>query len=169
MKNRNAFKVIRLFALVGLGLHVGEASAKILFAGGHSNEQVESLSTTSDTGTLYYDLGTASGIQSLGTFTTTVPNQLVRVILDVSSNGCTYDGRNSTTLCLDNSIGGGSGSILIDNVQCGAKGNDQCFRRVAIPGKHSIRVRGGYRWHWVFDGSKKYASVSYLSLVIDTD
>ncbi|MEQ1546533.1 hypothetical protein [Methyloglobulus sp.] len=168
MKNRNAFKVIRLFALVGLGLHVGEASAKILFAGGHSNVQVESLSTTSDTGTLYYDLGTASGIQSLGTFTTTVPNQLVRVILDMSSNGCTYGSLGAdSTHCVDTSSSGGGGSILIDNALCVYGG--QCFRRVAIPGKHSIRVRGRYYWNWVFDGSKKYASVSHLSLVIDTD
>jgi len=132
-----------VLALLGLGLIAGEASATLVLATHNIHPQTNAAAANLDLD------GNLAGIQPLLRFSTTLPNQLVRVIFNAEAT-----------------IGGGAGNwldatIFIDNVACAPSDSEnalvsgngtatqhdawvsvvtQCFVRIPNVGLHTVRV-----------------------------
>ena len=162
MKNKSISSVCVL-SLLWLAFWSSELSAKILFSGGHIGPQNEQIATTIGPGqTIAYnfDLSSAAGIQSTGSFTTTVANQLVRV-LTISSS--------STNSLVVGTVGF---RMLIDGIPCGyvdgANGGiDQCVRNIPAIGVHTFRYELSYKNFSGNSISAPTVTVGPSSFVID--
>jgi hypothetical protein len=173
MKKAHGFA---LAALLGLGLMAGSASANIIVATQNMNPQTGSAP-------VYLDLdGTLAGVQNFKLFTTTVPNQLVRVIFNAEgavggavttwlndvilidgiavANECSPSNSPAASVS-NNALVSGNGTATANDGWF--SGTTQCFRRIPNVGVHIVRVRAtgvnpaNAPW-WIDD----------LSLVIDT-
>lgn len=179
--NTNTMKISRicrsvaLTSLLGLGLMASDASATILLARANINTQSDVVAPFPAT---YLDLDSAIGVQTSLTFSTTVANQLVRVILNAQ---CSIGG--AATNWLDTTIyvdpAGPLAAYTIppsagDNAFCSGNGTathldgyvsavTQAFTQVPTAGVHTIRVLVqpipilGVPWQ-----------IRALSLVVDT-
>jgi hypothetical protein len=143
---------IALTALLGLGLVSSDASANILLARANTNAQIDDVAPFPAT---YLDLDGAGGAQTSLTFSTTVANQLVRVILNAE---CSIGG--AATNFLDTTIyvdpAGPLAAYTLtptsgDNGFCSGNGTathldgyvsavTQAFTQVPTAGVHSVRV-----------------------------
>jgi hypothetical protein len=156
--NANTVKISRMWrfivltALLGLGLMASDASATILLTRANTNTQSDAVAPFPAT---FLDLDSAAGAQTSLTFSTTVANQLVRVILNAE---CSIGG--AATNWLDTTIlvnpAGPLAEFALppsagDNAFCSGNGTathldgfvsavTQAFAQIPTAGVHTIRV-----------------------------
>lgn len=152
-------------ALLGSALMAGEASATILLARQNINPQGDEVAPFPATN---LELG---GGQTVVGFSTSVPDQVVRVIFnaEASIGGATTNWLDTTILLdgffcqptqSDNALVSGNGTAVVNDGWVSAV--TQCFRSMATAGAHtlSVQVTPNPAIGWRIDD---------LSLVIDTE